>query len=180
MFASEDLRAEHEGILHGLHILERMEQAAREKGIADMGDVAGMIHFLRLFADKCHHGKEEDLFFPALERAGIRKEGGPIGQMLLEHSEGRGYIAEMVASAEGHALDANRFAAAARGYVTLLRSHIDKENTILFPAGDRMIPEEEQDELLGEFEEFEETVMGKGTHEKLHKTLEQLGEKYPE
>jgi hemerythrin-like domain-containing protein len=34
--------------------------------------------FLKEFADRCHHGKEEDFLFPALEKAGIKKEGGPI------------------------------------------------------------------------------------------------------
>jgi hemerythrin-like domain-containing protein len=36
-----------------------------------------MMEFLSVFADTCHHGKEEDFLFPGLEAAGIPNEGGP-------------------------------------------------------------------------------------------------------
>jgi hemerythrin-like domain-containing protein len=35
------------------------------------------MEFLTVFVDKCHHGKEEEFLFPALEAAGIAREGGP-------------------------------------------------------------------------------------------------------
>lgn len=172
-YASEDLRTEHRGILFGLDILEKMAE-----GAADTGDAGEMVNFFRLFADKCHHGKEEGLLFPAMEKAGIPNKGGPIGQMLAEHAQGREYIAEMGASAGGGALQADRFKEAAAGYIQLMRAHIDKENSVLFPAGDRMLPMDVQKQLLDRFEGFEEEVMGKGTHEKLHEVLHRLEEKY--
>jgi len=46
-----------------------------------------------------------------------------------------------------------------------LRSHIVKENTVLFPIADKMIAIEEQKEMLVSFEDYKEKVMGKGTHE---------------
>ena len=177
-YASEDLRNEHEGVLFGLDILEKMAGKARLAGATDVEDVKEMVNFLRLFADKCHHGKEEGLMFPAMEKVGIPNAGGPIGQMLLEHTQGRQYIAEMAASAEGDALHADRFAEAASGYIELMRAHIDKENSVLFPAGDRMLPKDVQQQLLDQFEGFEEEVMGKGTHEKLHETLHRFERKY--
>ena len=48
-----------------------------------------------MFADKCHHGKEEDVLFPELEKAGIARQGGPIGVMLHEHVSGREFIRRM-------------------------------------------------------------------------------------
>lgn len=179
-YASEDLRNEHEGVLFGLNILERIAHGARKSGQADLGDVHELVNFFRLFADKCHHGKEEDLMFPAMEKAGIPKDHGPIGQMLFEHVQGRRFIAEMGASSETGALQMDRFLEAATGYINLMRAHIEKENTVLFPMGDRMIPPDVQKELLEQFEEFEERVMGKGTHEKLHETLDMFEKKYLE
>lgn len=176
--ASVDLRNEHDGILFGLDILEQMADSARKTGAHHTDDVREMIRFLRLFADKCHHGKEEGLFFPALEKAGVPSQGGPIGQMLLEHTQGRQFIAAMGASAEGVGMKADDFIQAAAGYVRLMRAHIEKENTVLFPMGDRLLPPEEQARLLKEFEAFEETVIGGGVHEGLHETLHQFGEKY--
>ena len=85
-FASEDLRNEHEGVLFGLDILEKMADTIRQEGMMDAKDAAEMVNFFRLFADKCHHGKEEGLMFPAMEKVGIPNKGGPIGQMLAEHN----------------------------------------------------------------------------------------------
>lgn len=47
-----------------------------------------LLNFFRVFADLCHHGKEEQYLFPALEAAGIPRESGPAGVMLAEHAEG--------------------------------------------------------------------------------------------
>ena len=176
-FASEDLRREHEGVLFGLSILEKMVETVKKGGALDAADAAEMVNFFRLFADKCHHGKEEGLLFPALVKSGLRNDGGPVGQMLAEHALGRGYIAEMSACAEGD-FDRDGFAAAARNYIGLLREHISKENTVLFPYSDRTLPTGEQEQLLEQFETFEEQVMGKGTHEELHELLGRLESKY--
>mgnify|MGYP000870066457 CR=1 FL=1 len=177
-YASEDLIKEHEGILFGLKILEKMVQLLKEKNQFQMDELKEMINFLRLFADKCHHGKEEGLLFPALENAGIPRENGPIEQMLLEHMEGRKYIAQMTELSESTAFDKTAFIQSATNYIQLLRAHIDKENTILFPLGDKRIPLEKQTELLEAFEEHEVKVMGIGTHEKLHALLHRFKRKY--
>lgn len=178
MYASEDLLNEHEGILFGMEILEEMAKRVNGSGKVETSDVAEMVNFFRLFADKCHHGKEEGLMFPTMERVGIPNEDGPIGQMLTEHNEGRRYIALMGSSVENSTFDGSKFVEAAEGYITLMRAHINKENGILFPLGDKAIPMEEQKQLLEKFEEFEEEVMGKGTHEKLHRLLGSLKAKY--
>ena len=93
-YASEDLRNEHEGILFGLDILEKMTSLLSDNKY-EIDDYRNIIEFLRLFADKCHHGKEEGLLFPEMEKYGIPQDNGPIKQMLAEHMEGRTYIAQM-------------------------------------------------------------------------------------
>jgi hemerythrin-like domain-containing protein len=176
-YASEDLMREHEGILAGLSILDRMVALLKRGTEVDSDDLKAMVEFFSLFADKCHHGKEEGLLFPAMERAGISKDGGPIGQMLAEHAEGRRLLAGMTGSLGG-AFDDIRFMNAAAAYMALMRSHIEKENRVLFPMGDGMIPEDVQLRLLEQFEDHEKTVMGEGTHEKLHGLLHRLTDKY--
>ena len=177
-YASEALRIEHDSILFGLDVLEQMVSQLEQTGLLDSADVDSMVDFLRLFADKCHHGKEEGLMFPAMEEAGIPNENGPIGQMLMEHTQGRKYIAAMGASTEGGALQPEMFASAAVEYVKLMRVHINKENMVLFPMGDKVLPVGEQLKLLEQFEEFEAEVMGEDVHEKLHATLDLFEEKY--
>lgn len=176
-YASEDLMKEHEGILFGLSILEKMVNMLEAQDCVDQDDLARIVDFFTLFADKCHHGKEEGIYFPEMEASGIRKENGPIGQMLLEHVEGRGFIALMRESLSGK-IRTDLFIESGGKYIKLLRNHIEKENTILFPLADRTIPWERQASLLERFEEHETRVMGEGTHDKLHAVLHEFEEKY--
>lgn len=176
-FASEDLIKEHDGILFGLKVLDKMAQLIHDHQPIDAGDLKEMVHFLKLFADKCHHGKEEGLYFPRLEKAGIQNEGGPIGQLLLEHTEGRQYIA-LMKEATDNDLQAEEFARAALHYSQLMSGHIEKENLVLFKMGDHVLPAVEQRRLLDAFETFEEQIMGAGTHHQLHIMLDRFEEKY--
>lgn len=177
-YASQDLVHEHEAILFALRVLDEISIRVNEGKDIPPGDIIELIEFLKLFADKCHHGKEEGFYFPALESAGILRANGPIGVMLSEHDAGRAFIKVMQRSVTEKISDKEGFVKAAQGYVGLLRSHIEKENTVLFPMGDAKLSEAKHKELLEEFEKFEENVIGKGKHEELHKQLEEFNRKY--
>lgn len=177
-YASEDLMEEHEGILFGLKILEKMVNNLGGKNKPDDEDFREMINFLKLFADKCHHGKEEGFMFPAMEKAGIPNQNGPIGQMLIEHTEGRNYISQMSASLAEKSVKENDLIKSATNYIKLMRSHIEKENTVLFPMSDEKIDLAEHTRLLESFEKYEEEVMGAGIHDKLHELLHKFEHKY--
>ena len=62
-FASQDLRDEHEAILYGLDILEELADRLEDRQPVEIEDLEALVDFLRLFADRCHHGKEEGLYF---------------------------------------------------------------------------------------------------------------------
>ena len=176
--AREDLIHEHKAIQHALNILESMSERIENNGDTDKADINSFLIFLKEFADKCHHGKEEDFLFPALEKAGIKKEGGPIGVMLIEHTQGRNYIKQMQNSILNNQVDRHHFIQASRDYIRLMRSHIQKENTVLFPLIDIKLSVSEQNDLYEKFENHEENVIGKGRHDELHSILETLAEKY--
>ena len=95
MKATDQLRDEHKGVFLMLAILEKVSAKLETEASLDKGHLEGMLEFFRVFVDKCHHGKEEDLLFPAYEAAGIPNKNGPINVMLAEHAEGRGYIKSM-------------------------------------------------------------------------------------
>ncbi|MDF1561295.1 MAG: hemerythrin domain-containing protein [Bacteroidales bacterium] len=176
--AKEDLLHEHIAIEHALNILEEISQRIENNGDIDYSDINNFLEFLKEFADRCHHGKEEDFLFPALEKAGIRKEGGPIGVMLSEHAQGRNYIRQMQTSVVENTVDNQLFIQASGNYIRLLRSHIQKENNVLFPFIDTRLSVPEQKDLYDKFENHEEQVIGKGRHEELHSLLEKLAKKY--
>jgi hemerythrin-like domain-containing protein len=136
-----------------------------------------VVEFLRTFADKCHHGKEEHLLFKTMVDRGFPREVGPIAVMLHEHEVGRAFvrgISEAAASAAGDPGAARRIIDSARGFIQLLRGHIDKENTILFPMADNVLTPEDQAHLKEEFERFESQETGAGIHEASLKLLEGL------
>ncbi len=151
----EVLRSEHRVILRVLCVLERLVARSESGGSLELAPLGQCVEFFRLFADACHHAKEEDLLFPALESRGIPREGGPIGVMLEEHRMARGFTREMgealKACANGEDGAEFRFRTAAHSYVELLTHHIQKEDNVLFVMGDRMLTEEDQNGLCSKF-----------------------------
>lgn len=176
--ASEALKSDHRVIERVLAVLERLTESRGEISIEVWSKA---VDFIRNFADRCHHLKEEKVFFPALAERGVPLEGGPIGVMLMEHEEGRGYVRAM---SEALALgekdpDAAKKALVqnARPYLRLLREHIMKEDQILFQMAEEILTDEEQKKLLREFEEHEAEEIGAGVHERFLLIAEEL-EKY--
>lgn len=140
------LRDEHVVILRALTALEAAAARLQGGGRLPAGWWEALLDWLRSFADRTHHAKEENSLFPAMIKAGAPSEGGPIDVMLDEHEQGRALIQAMAASAE----PAVR-AARAREYAHLLRAHIDKENGILFPLADAIIGERAMQDVARDF-----------------------------
>jgi hemerythrin-like domain-containing protein len=81
-------------------------------------------------------------------------------------------------SISDNSLRIENFIESSTSYINLLRNHIEKENSILFPMGDARLSEAKQKELLKNFETFEDEVIGKGKHHELHLMLEKFENKY--
>ena len=88
----EELKDEHQAVKLTLQILAKISARLSQGKEVDLAHLDQVLDFLKTFVDKCHHGKEEDLLFPAMEREGVPRDGGPIGVMLQEHDLGRGYV----------------------------------------------------------------------------------------
>jgi len=134
--------------------------------------------FIKNFADGCHHRKEEGVLFVAMNESGLPAQGGPVGVMLAEHEQGRLFTRQMKDAAEKWEKgDLSARAAVvqnALGYVALLRQHIHKENNILFPMADRLIPADRQEKVAADFERIEQEETGVGLHEKYLELAEVL------
>jgi hemerythrin-like domain-containing protein len=174
--ATQDLRKEHYSILHVLKIMDRVMSANNKEEFVKFKFGNELVYFLKIFADKCHHGKEENYLFEELVRNGVPKEGGPIEVMLREHNQGREYIAMMDKALESK--DWTAFKAAAVKYRDLLKSHIEKENNVLFVMADQILDEAKQGELFEKFEQHEESVIGHGVHEELHAMIHRWSEEF--
>ena len=139
MKSVERLMAEHELIERGLVLLEKAVARIDAGQTLPEGFSAWAARFFQQFADKCHHAKEEDVFFPVLKQRGIPEQGGPIGMMLHEHVLGRDCVGRMLEASQMQPFDSRTFAEAARQYIPLLRQHIFKENNVLFRMAERVM-----------------------------------------
>jgi hemerythrin-like domain-containing protein len=181
--ATAILRAEHDAILKMLAVTDEVARRLQDGKRVAPDVLTRLLEFFKLFADKCHHGKEEDLLFPLLEQKGMPRDGGPVGCMLEEHDQGRALIGQMSEAAEAYAQDPTgaglRWTRAARGYTSLLESHIDKENNVLFRMAERMLSAQEQHDLAASFAKVEAEKLGTGTRERLHAMVGELVKECP-
>jgi hemerythrin-like domain-containing protein len=178
MQAIEELKREHEGIMQMLLILEAVAGRLERGETMPADDLEAIIEFLEVFADRCHHGKEEKHLFPALGKAGLPPEGHPVEILLSEHRKGRELIAAMKRGLSrikaGDPEGGRAFAEAASRYMDLLELHIEKENAILFPLAEARLDPRRDAELLAAFEKLEEEEIGPGRHEAFHALLRRL------
>ena len=177
MKATQQLKDEHEGIKIMLRILEQVCRQLESVENLNTEHFKGILEFLRVFVDRCHHGKEEELLFPALIAAGVPKEG-PIAIMLREHEIGRNYVKAMsqthAAYLAGDRSSSKDIVQNARGYIALLKDHIEKENKVIFVTADSRLSEKIQNQLFEGFEKIEAERIGVGRHEEFHDLLEKL------
>jgi hemerythrin-like domain-containing protein len=175
--ATEVLRREHEGITKVLDVLEAAADRLERGQNVPERVLDGMIEFMRVFVDRCHHGKEESALFPVLESRGIPRQG-PIGVMLSDHEAGRSLARALDEAIQGikkgEPLAGRRFSQVARQYSAHLRSHIDKENNVLFVMAENLLAPEEQSRLAEDFERIELERIGVGEHERLHRLIGEM------
>ena len=179
MIATDILMSEHRVIERVITAVETAAnrysdgQAVRPAFFIDAAD------FIRGFADGCHHRKEEGVLFKAMSDSGVPVEGGPIGVMLSDHEQGRMFTRAMREAAVKleHGPDSaagEDLVRSARGYASLLRTHIFKEDNILFPMANQVIPLQQQEEVAEGFEHVEHEETGAGVHEKYLALAESL------
>jgi hemerythrin-like domain-containing protein len=177
MKATEVLMEEHEVILRVLTALEKALTNIPD-GKFNPDFFLDAADFIKNFADGCHHAKEEGVLFVEMEASGVPVKGGPIGVMLAEHEQGRQYTRQMREAAErwqaGDTSAIETVKVNGMGYVNLLRQHIQKENNILFPMADRVVPPGKQSVIWERFEQIEREETGKGVHVKYETLAEKL------
>lgn len=172
------LKDEHRVIERVLAVLRRAATRLEAGERVDPAVFDHGIDFIRNFADRYHHAKEENALFTAMAAHGIPKEQGPIGMMLMEHDQGRAHVRGMAEALEKYLAgdDSARAALAehATGYADLLNAHIYKEDNILYPMGDRVMPAAVQTNLLEEFRHLEEKVLTPAEHQHYLDTVAEM------
>ncbi len=153
---------EHELIVEVLASLHAMAEKLAAGHAVPRQDVADFGRFFRDFADKCHHGKEEDRLFVKMGQVGFPQDSGPIAVMLSEHDAGRHEVRELIGIGAGSGAlsetERRRVIECASQFVPLLYGHIQKENNILYPMAQSAIPFAEMEGLDQSCEAFDEQI----------------------
>jgi hemerythrin-like domain-containing protein len=137
---------EHKLILRMVALLEKNTELLEKGRFRDWNFFLDGVDFIRNYADRFHHAKEEDVLFKALVDNGMPEQNSPVAAMLMAHDQGRDHVCALEDAAR-RALDGETGQAAiiiehARGYIGMIRDHIDKEDTILYPLAERVLPQE--------------------------------------
>jgi len=176
----EMLEAEHRVIqrmVAGMSVLADQIESGEE---VDVSLLESIVDFLRSFADRCHHGKEEALLFPALVRRGVPSHGCPIGGLTMEHQKGRVMVGELADAVRGYAAGEppvrENLVRSLRALVAFYPNHIWKEDYLLFPLAGKVLTPEDQQELMNKFETVERELGIEG-HEGFDKVATELERK---
>lgn len=150
---------EHQLILRMIALVEKNTELLQQGKFRNWQFYLDAVDFIRNYADRFHHAKEEAVLFVELIHNGMPEKQSPIEAMLIEHDQGRAHVRAMEEAAQ-KALDGESGQAAviiehARGYAALLRGHIEKEDDILYPLAERILPEEVRGRMLQAYAEAE-------------------------
>ena len=182
MKATQHLITEHESVLQMLDILKSAASKLSSGDKVPPADLEAMLDFLKVFVDRCHHGKEEQVLFPKLMDSGIPNEGGPVGMMLFEHVKGRGYIGGLGSGVakykSGDASGIPEIIENINEYAELLYAHIYKENNILYKMADVHLTAGDQEELFEAFKKTEAEALPGVMGQVYRQILERLRLKY--
>lgn len=124
------------------------------------------MNFIRSYADKFHHAKEEDILFKYTDES-----SEIIKTMLEDHATARGYVKQILQAIDGQ--DKTAISKNLSAYGELLTEHIKKEDEILYPWIDKDINVSQVGELFGRFEEADKAT-GKETEKENEAFISQL------
>ncbi len=171
------LEAEHRVILKIVGVLGVLADALEIGKPVQAQTLSDLVEFMRTFADKCHHGKEEAHLFPALARRGVPAQGCPLGGLTHEHQKGRMLVAELDQAAQAFFQQARLEAKPTvirclRDLAALYANHLWKEDYMVFPMSGKVLSDADRAELQRHFEAVEREI-----GDELHHRLEALAEK---
>lgn len=174
---------EHKNIKRMLEVIRKACLDIMNGKEIDYADFEDMIDFVRNYADKHHHGKEEKILFNRMvdEIGGAAEKLIKFG-MLVEHDFGRLYMAELegalVKVKAGDAEAKLDVIANAVSYTHLLSRHIDKEDNVAYTFAKRELSEESLNNVNSECDKFEEDMSKVGFPNKYIGILERLEKRY--
>lgn len=151
------LSNEHKNILMVIDALSKECDYLQSESKINIDFFKKAIDFVRGYADKFHHAKEEDILFVELCKGDVQMPCNPTQQMIYEHELGRDFISELERGIEKN--DKDKIIENAKGYAQLLQDHIFKEENILYPMAEKALDKSIRDEMLVKFAQIEQSFI---------------------
>jgi hemerythrin-like domain-containing protein len=176
MKARGALMMEHRVIERMIALMQKALLDIEALGTIDILFVDAVVDFVRTYADRTHHGKEEDILFRDLRDKDLSPEDRRLMEELLrEHVLGRNATKALAdAGARYCGGDSSALAGIVAGLealVGLYPQHIHKEDKVFFPAAQAYLTEREDQAMLEEFWQFDRQMI----HERYKASIQRLG-----
>ena len=169
------LMKEHRMIERMIELLRRESRRIAEEREVDPTFLDTAVDFIRTYADRTHHGKEEDILFRDLaEKSLSEEEQETMEELVREHVLARQTVGELVGAKERYlegdteALDT--VLEKLDVLVSMYPGHIEKEDKHFFLPVMEYLSEAEQDDMLEEMWEFDRSMI----HEKYRSVVDRL------
>lgn len=142
---------------------EELREAEKQKR-ANARFVEAATHFIKTYADRCHHGKEEDILFRELKKKDMSEAHKKIlDELVEEHKWGRETTARLTDANERYGKGDEEALAEIGHQIRLLidfyPKHIQKEDKHFFLPVMAYFSEQEKEALLEEGREFDSTLI---------------------
>jgi len=171
------LMIEHRLIERMLTLVEKKIEKIQTTNRVDPLFIDTVVDFIRIYADRTHHGKEEDILFKKIENKQMSDQDRRVMDELVdEHVLGRKTTKELVEANAQYRVGEKTFLAVIvsklKKLVNFYPKHIEKEDKVFFPSYMKYLSDEEDQLMLEEFYEFDREMI----HEKYKSILQKLEE----
>lgn len=163
-------------------LIERMVALFKKEGekleadkTIDADFLGAGVDFFKFYADRCHHGKEEDFLFKGLKKKQLTSEHkNMLAGLLQDHARARELVEALDRARQRYLRQGDYAGADTQEYikklVELYTGHIQKEDKQFFFPAMKYFTKKEQQAMLDQFEEFDKMLI----HEKYRKLIEKM------
>jgi len=166
---------EHRIIEQMVPVLEEEISRMKKTGKADPRFIVSAVDFFRTYADRTHHGKEEDILFKLLESKMLDEiHAATMEELREEHEYARATVGRLLEGRDmwlrGDDGAIDHIGAALKALAELYPAHIEKEDKRFFYPVMTYVSDEEQDQMLESFHRFDRAMI----HERYKDLLGEL------
>lgn len=172
------LMKEHRLIERMIRIMNVELEKIKKDSKVDLSFIDTAVDFIRTYADRCHHGKEEDILFRGLAKKKISDEHKRImSELIEEHKMGRNKVKKLIEAKESYVQGSKGALKDIISNMEILTEfypkHIEKEDKHFFIPCMDYFTDAERDDMLNKMWEFDRNMI----HEEYRKVVEEQEQK---